>query len=154
MTFRTQVKTLALVGITVLSLTAGVSQADAGRPFGNPWLQPPAPVKASHHPVSKVDLERYEARQDKQLERILMGMERGHLNRAEATSLLREHLAIATLERQYLADGRLGPRELDELERRLDQAGRRIREEVRDDEGVGNRYGDRDGPRFRDHRYN
>ena len=55
----------------------------------------------------------------------------------EATSLLREHLAISALERDYQADGRLGPNELRDLERRLDEASRHIVFESKDREQYG-----------------
>ncbi len=83
----------------------------------------------------------FDRRLDNQLQRILDGMERGQLNMREAIALLREHQAINALERQYLADGRLGPRELGDLDHRLDEAGRHILVERRDDDRVG--YGGR-----------
>ncbi|MGA7180368.1 MAG: hypothetical protein WBX11_12375 [Thiobacillaceae bacterium] len=73
-------------------------------------------------------------RQDQQMQRILNGMESGKLTLREAVGLLRKHLAIANLERSYMADGRLGPNELVSLEQRPAEAERHITFEQRDRE--------------------
>jgi hypothetical protein len=63
-------------------------------------------------------------------------MEKGQLTMREAVDLLREHQEINALERRYSADGRLGPRELADLDRRLDVASQNIRFEKRDRDQV------------------
>lgn len=128
------VKTLCIVGVTSLGLHAGASQADFEGYRGNPYLPPP-PV---HHDMGlKQQIERLDARLDRQLQRILDGMESGRLNMREAIQLLREHQDINALERQYLRDGRLGSRELADLDRRLDQAAYNIHMEKHDYDRAG-----------------
>lgn len=140
----TTLKTLMLTAIAGLTFASGASHADFGRPGPeaapyNPWLAPTYYQQAQQQAALKEQLARFEQRQDQQLERILTGMEKGRLTMYEATALLREHTAINALERKYLADGRLGPRELRELEDRLAQAGEHIRYEANDGERQGMR---------------
>lgn len=141
MKFANAVKTLTLVGVSALTLCAGASQADAG--YGrnaNPWLSGSEYQQAHRYPDFQD--QRYfqeqranlDQRQDRQLERILNGLESGRLTMREAVGLLREHQAIAALERQYLADGHLGPFELRDLGQRMDLAQQRIRFEKQDGE--------------------
>ncbi len=146
-------KTLALLGLAALTLAAGASQADSGyayygnNPYNNPWLSGPAHQQARDPATMRERIAQLDLRQDNQLKRILDGMENGKLTTREATGLLREHLAIGTLERQYEADGRLGPNELRDLEQRLEEANRHIAFENHDREvqrGPMGRPGDRD----------
>lgn len=130
-------KTLTLVGLTAMTLSSGFAQADDGywggyQPSNNPWLNNPPPAR--HQGDLRERIAQLDKRQDSQMQRILAGMENGQLNMREATALLREHLAISNMERRYLADGRLGPNELRDLEQRLDEANRHIRLERRDRE--------------------
>jgi hypothetical protein len=128
-------KTLCLVSVAALGLSAGVSQADWGYAGAqhNPWL-------AGQHNIGpmvfKQQVVDFDQRLDKQLQRILTGMEKGQLTMREAVDLLREHQEINALERRYSADGRLGPRELADLDRRLDVASQNIRFEKRDRDQV------------------
>ncbi len=136
------VKTLCIVGVTSLGLQAGASQAgfDGYRGYQNPYMPAPQP----HHNVSfKQQLDEFDLRMDRQLQRILNGMEQGKITLREATALLREHQEINALERQYMRDGRLGPRELADLDRRLDVASRHIQWEKQDRERTG--FNDRFG---------
>lgn len=140
MKFANTVKTMCLVGVTSLGLYAGASQADYGNHHGyqNPWL---SYQQANYQSGFKQQLAQFDQRMDNQLQRILKGMENGKLTMREAVDLLQEHVAINAMERQYLADGRLGPRELFDLDRRLDQASQHIMFEKRDRERTG--YNDR-----------
>lgn len=139
----TTLKTLTLLGLTALSLGAASSQADpgyghfGGNPNFNPWLNGPTYQQARFDASMKERQAQLEQRMDNQLQRILGGMERGKLTLSEASGLLREHLEIGALERSYMADGRLGPRELASLEQRLDEASRNIRFEKHDRELAG-----------------
>jgi len=137
-------KTLFTVGVASLGLYAGASQADYdGYPAyrGNPYL--PAPQMHYNGGNYEQMLDRFDARLDNHLERILDGMEKGKLTLREAISLLQEHQEINRLERRYTRDGRLGPRELADLDRRLDNASDHIRAEKKDRERAGDprRYG-------------
>jgi hypothetical protein len=134
------VKTLCAVGVTSLGLYAGASQADFDGYRGNPYLSAP---HAHFDAGFKQQMEEFDIRMDRQLQRILGGMEAGKLTMKEAIRLLQEHQAISALERQYLRDGRLGPRELFDLDRRLDQASQHIFWEKQDYErtGFNGRYG-------------
>ena len=130
-------KTLSIVGVTSLGLYAGASQADYDGPrwgYNNPYMPVP---QAQNHWEFKQQFADFDQRMDRQLQRILHGMETGRLTMKEAVKLLREHQEINALERQYLADGRLGPREFRDLDRRLDEASRHIQFEKRDDDRVG-----------------
>lgn len=125
-------KSFALAGLASLTLASGASQADTGyiyfgtNPNINPWLNGPAYQQARYYATMKERIAQLDVRQDNQLKRILDGMEDGRLTTREAVGLLREHLAISALERQYTADGRLGPNELRDLEQRLEEANRHI----------------------------
>lgn len=143
MKLATTLKTLTLLGLTSLTLASAPSQADngfiyfGGNPNPNPWLNGPAYQQARYHAVMKERLAQLNQRQDNQLQRILGGMEDGRLNMREAVSLLREHVVIAVMERNYLSDGRLGPNELRDLEQRLEEASRHILFEKNDREQRG-----------------
>lgn len=136
------VKTLCIVGVTSLGLQAGASQADfeGYRGYQNPYMPAPQP---HFNAGFKQQLDEFDVRMDRQLQRILNGMEQGKLTLREATSLLREHQEINALERQYIRDGRLGPREMADLDRRLDMASKHIQWEKQDRErtGLNDRFG-------------
>lgn len=149
----TALKTLALLGLASLTLATGASRADSGygyygnNPYNNPWLNGAAYQQARYYASIKERIAQLDLRQDNQLKRILDGMEDGRLTTREAAGLLREHLAISALERQYEADGRLGPNELRDLEQRLEDASRHIAFENHDREqqrAPMGRPGDRD----------
>lgn len=146
MKFATSLKTLTLAGLTAMTLAAPASQADTGYVYfgsnaspwaggqANPWMANPAMQQARFQAEMKQRHEELNQRQDEQMEHILRGMDKGRLTTSEAATLIREHLAIANLERKYVADGRLGPNELVDLEKRVADAGRRIVMESRDRE--------------------
>ncbi len=134
-------KTLALFGLTSLTLIAADSQADnrygyfdaAPTPWvnpaavANPWLANSAyQQQARLYATMKQRQALLDQAQDAQMQRILAGMDSGRLTSREAAGLLREHLAIANLERGYMADGRLGPNELVDLEQRVAEADKHI----------------------------
>jgi hypothetical protein len=152
MKFTTTAKTLAMLGVASLTLAAASSRADggygylSGNPNVNPWLASPAYQQANYLAAMKQRQAQLDLRQDDQMQRILGGMENGRLSMREAAGLLREHLAISALERNYLADGRLGPGELVSLEQRLAEADRHIVFESNDRDHAGQmgRPGDRD----------
>jgi hypothetical protein len=140
MKFTTVVKTLTLLGLTSLTLAAAPSQADNGfvyfgtnpggypaaNPAANPWLAGPAYQQARYVASMKERQAQMDQHMDAQLQRIIGGIENGRLTARESVGLLREHLAISSLERNYMADGRLGPGELANLEQRLAEADRHI----------------------------
>lgn len=151
MNIATRLKTLTLLGLTSLSLGAATSQADSayfyfgGQPASNPWASAaPAPNPwMMHNPAQqlarvqaelKQRMEKLDNAQDVQMQRILQGLEQGKLTSAEAVNLLREHVSIANLERKFMADGKLGFTELNQLEQRLAEAEKHIRFESKDRE--------------------
>jgi hypothetical protein len=152
MKITTTLKNLSLLGLTGLTLAAATSQADNGygyyggpqnpnpwygvAPNANPWMGNPAYEQARIVATIKQRQAQLDQRQDQQMQRILSGMESGKLTSSEAVGLLREHLAIANLERSYMADGRLGPNEVVSLEQRLAEAERHITFEQRDRENA------------------
>ena len=170
MKIQTSLKALAVLGATALTLAApahadddydngyygngnayGYSYGNSyGNPYANPWLANQAQQQARQQAEHRNRIAQLEQRQEVQLKRILDGMETGRLTNREAAALLREHLAISALERKYLADGRLGPKELRELEARLEEANRRITFENRDRERERNPQRDYDWERDRD----
>lgn len=153
MKITTTAKTLTMLGLMSLGLAAGPGQADSGviyfnnNPYANPYLNAPAYQQARMAAAVRERLMRLDQRQDAQLQRITRGIEEGRLTDREAVALLREHLAISTLERRYLIDGRLGPRELDDLEYRLAEAERHIKFERNDRDVDRGHHDHRDGGR-------
>jgi len=161
MKLTTSLKTLAMLGLTTLTLAAGSSQANGGFVvFGsnsNTWASNPAVHPTRYEARDEVrDEVRYKTRyqvemkhrqaqlnlrQDAQMQRILKGMDNGKLTSREAADLLREHLAIANMERNFLVDGRLGANELAHLEKRLDIAAKNIKWEIRDRERMASLAG-------------
>lgn len=139
MKFANIVKTLGVVSVTSLGLQAGASQADSYfyANYDNPWLSVPEYKQMQHRGGFRQQAQVFDQRMDRQLQRILKGMDSGQLTMREAVALLNEHVAINNLERQYLADGRFGPRELRDLETRLDRAGKHIFFEKHDDDQRG-----------------
>jgi len=152
MKIATTLKTFTLLGLTSLSLASSVSQADNGFVYyerasmptpwagnaqhANPWMANPAYQQARIAAEMKERQMQLDQRQDKQMERILSGMENGKLTLRESVNLLREHVDIANLERKFISDGRLGLRELAILEKRLDEASMLIMFEKKDREKV------------------
>lgn len=131
-------RNLSLVALAVLGMQATSSQADFE------MQGPPHKPYVSAHPSPqglpfKQQLGDFDLRMDKQLQDILQGMEKGHIIQREAIALLREHLEINALERSYMRDGRLGPFELSDLQRRLDQAEKNIKKLSKNKERTGSK---------------
>lgn len=167
MKIATQLKTLTMLGLTTLTMAATPSQADNGYfyfgsnpmptpwasvpPNANPWMHNPAMQQARYLAAVKQRVADLDKAQDAQMQRILNGMESGKVTAAEAVGLIREHVAIANLERKYTADGKLGMNELESLEQRLAEAARHIKFETKDREKSGPVGGRYDGGRPDDH---
>lgn len=166
MKITTALKTLSMFGLSSMALVSASGHADTGYgnygavpnpnpwygvvPNSNPWMANQAYHQARFLAALKQRQEQLDQRQDAQMQRILNGMESGKLTSREAVVLLREHLAIANLERRYMADGRLGPNELASLEQRLAEAEKHITFERRDRERAAptDRPGDGDRPGY------
>jgi CRISPR/Cas system-associated endoribonuclease Cas2 len=73
-----------------------------------------------------------DARQARQMERIMAGMHEGRLTRAEFRRLKQEQREIRAMEHHFLADGVIDSREFQRLERALDTASDNIRAEKHD----------------------
>lgn len=73
-----------------------------------------------------------DARQDRQMERIMDGMHQGHLTRGEFRRLQREQHDIRAMEHHFRADGVIDVREFQRLDRALDVASRNIQGEKHD----------------------
>jgi hypothetical protein len=82
------------------------------------------------HPLE--GLNEINARQANQRDRIERGFHMGSINRWEFRSLMAEQHDIQAMERAFVADGFLTPRERMELNRRLDIASANIRFEATD----------------------
>lgn len=66
-------------------------------------------------------------RQDRQLDRIIAGVNNNRLSKNEFSRLMREQKAIRAMERDYMDDGFMGESEFRRLNRSLDIADRNIR---------------------------
>lgn len=71
-------------------------------------------------------------RQERQLDRIVEGVNSGMITKAEFISLMAQQKEISNLERQYLSDGFLSQDEFGRINAALDQASQGIRSERRD----------------------
>jgi hypothetical protein len=78
-----------------------------------------------------------DARQDRQMERIQAGRRSGSVTPAEFRELMRDQRELRAMERNFLADGILDPREFKRLDRALDRASHDIRLEKRDHQARG-----------------
>jgi len=135
-------KTLAIAALSSLTLLAGASQASEWGHFQRAYA-PNFPDRgdfdrpdhdrrgpgASGHSEAGYNID---ARQQRQMERIMQGLRTGSLSRREARNLMWEQKEIEQLQRHYLSDRHLSRQEWLDLDRRLDMAARDIRAEKRD----------------------
>lgn len=73
-----------------------------------------------------------DARQERQMERIMDGMHQGRLTRDEFRSLKLEQRDIRAMEQHFRTDGMIDAREFQRLDRALDVAARNIQAEKHD----------------------
>ena len=109
------------------------AQADSPHGYGYVTVQPGYNVHGygvRHHPLE--GLREINARQEQQRARIEHGFHRGAITRWEFRRLMAEQHDIQAMERAFVADGFLHPRERIELHRRLDSASQHIVFEARD----------------------
>lgn len=85
-----------------------------------------------HHQHSQRAAQAINARQDRQMERILAGKRSGQLTRAEFRELMHEQRHIRRMERHFREDGHISQREYRHLDHALDRASRNIRYERHD----------------------
>jgi len=104
------------------------AQADGPRGYGYVTAQPAYGVR--HHPLE--GLREINMRQEQQRARIDHGFRTGVITRFEFRRLTAEQQDIQALERAFVADGFLNPRERMELNRRLDVASQHIVFEAHD----------------------
>jgi hypothetical protein len=104
------------------------AQADGPRGYGYVTVQPG--YGARPHPLE--GLNEINARQNEQRARIEQGFNRGLITRFEFRRLIAEQQNIQGVERSFVADGFLSPRERADLHRRLDVASQHIVFEARD----------------------
>lgn len=128
------VKTLAIAALSSLTLMAGASQANDRGHYertnfpDRPGFDHRGPDDFQHHAAGySID-----ARQQRQMDRIMHGLRSGDLSRHEARDLMREQREIERMQRHYLADGHLTRGEWLQLDHRLDRAAHDIRAEKRD----------------------
>lgn len=107
------------LGLLALGLMTGGAQAD--------WNRGGPAYTQVRHPGQQIN-----ARQDRQAERIRTAMQTGQLTRSEFRALMNEQHEIRAMERQFRADGVIGPHEYRRLDRALDNASRHIRAEAHD----------------------
>ncbi len=131
----TTLKTLAAASVLAVA-TLGTAQADGSRGHGyghvtghpgNGWA-----YGHNRHPLE--GLREINARQEEQRARIEHGFHRGAITRREFRRLMAEQHEIQAMERAFVVDGFLSPRERMELHRRLDIAGSHIWHESRNNE--------------------
>ncbi|HEY9097796.1 MAG TPA: hypothetical protein VIN38_02900 [Thiobacillus sp.] len=92
-----------------------------------------------NHLQNKQFIQRINARQHRQMNRIQAGKQSGSLTRHEFRELKHEQRHIRAMKRDFLADGFMSPREFHQMDRALDRANRNIRAEKRDYQARNNR---------------
>ncbi len=113
-------------------MTPAQANGPHGYGYGNGHVVP-QPVYVAHpHPLA--GLREINARQEEQRARIERGFHRGAITRFEFRRLMAEQHDIQAMERAFVSDGFLHPRERMELHRRLDIASQHIWHEARDNE--------------------
>ncbi len=115
------------------ALTAAAALALATSAMADGWRDHRGfvqPVYVGQPPLA--GLREINARMDEQRARIEAGLRRGAITRWEHRRLMAEHQDIRALQRAFVADGFLAPRERMELNRRLDIASRHIVFEAHD----------------------
>ena len=130
---KTTLKTLAAASVLAVA-TLGTAHADGSRGYGYVTAQPGYSYggHVRQHPLA--GLREINARQEEQRARIEHGFHRGAITRREFRRLMAEQHDIQAMERAFVSDGFLHPRERAELHRRLDIAGSHIWQESRDNE--------------------
>lgn len=133
---KTTLKTFAAVSVLAVA-TLGTAHANGphGYGYGHVTVQPAYNVQGygvRHHPLE--GLREINARQNEQRARIEHGFHRGAITRWEFRRLMAEQQDIQAMERAFVSDGFLHPRERAELHRRLDFAASHIRHEANDRE--------------------
>lgn len=115
-------KTFGILAISLCGLTATTVRADWNRDGHG------------HNRASrtKAYAQQINARQDRQMERIEAGRRAGRLTRPELRRLMQEQRNIRRMERHVRADGRIGRREFQRVDRALDIANRNIWAEQHD----------------------
>lgn len=140
---------LGAASLAFLALGATASHADSwsirysdGGPSPYRPVVVPAPMVAmpgAYCPPRGVSPVGVDARQANQMDRIYDGIRAGQLTPWEAQRLIGEQQRIDSLQRRFLADGRLTRDEWRVLDNRLDDASRDIYQERHDYDG--GRYG-------------
>ena len=101
-----------------------------GNGYGNGYVRAQPAYVAHPHPLA--GLREINARQEEQRARIEHGFHRGAITRYEFRRLMAEQQDIQAMERAFVSDGFLHPRERMELHRRLNIASQHIVMEARD----------------------
>ena len=106
------------------------AQANGPQGYGYVTVQPGNGHGVHHRPLE--GLREINARQEEQHARIEHGFNRGAITRFEFRRLMAEQQDIQSMERAFVSDGFLSPRERAELHRRLDFSSQHIVVEARD----------------------
>jgi hypothetical protein len=127
-------KTTSMIAGLVIALTSLGASADYDRDHDRRHADRHYDNYPTHFDQrAHVQSERFERaidqRQQVQRQRIEAGMRNGHLTRYEFRELMEQQRDINRMERRFLADGRLNPREYAAIDRALDRAGREIKQE-------------------------
>ncbi len=130
---KTTLKTLAAASVLAVA-TLGTAQADGSRGYDQATVHPGNGWAYGHNRHPLEGLREINARQERQRARIEHGFHRGAITRWEFRRLMAEQHDIQAMERAFVSDGFLHPRERAELHRRLDIAGSHIWQEARDNE--------------------
>jgi hypothetical protein len=132
---KTTLKTLAAASVLAVA-TLGTAQADGSRGYGYGHVTAQPGYAYGHgvrqHPLA--GLREINERQAEQRARIEHGFHRGAITRWEFRRLMAEQHDIQAMERAFVSDGFLSPRERAELHRRLDIASSHIFHEAHDRE--------------------
>lgn len=123
---KTRTKTLGMLALCALGLTAIAAHADIDR---NPDGPLPGNLACPH---DQAYLHQFHVRQHRQMARIRAGMRDGRLNRTESSDLLHEQRMIDAMARRFRADGCIDGREFHRLQQAQDLAGQHLRAEKHD----------------------
>jgi hypothetical protein len=127
-------KALLIALTTAGALASGTGLASPAVTYERPHVAGDAFVPVQYYERSQERFGNVNAREARIRARIDRGMERGRITNREARRLYRELGDIEAKERAFRANGRLGWRESQELDRDLDRLANDVRYQIRDEQ--------------------
>jgi hypothetical protein len=127
-------KALLIALTTAGALASGTALASPVVEHASQHNGPDAFVRVQYYERSQARAEDINAREARIRNRIERGIDRGRITDREARRLYRELNDIEARERAFRADGRIGWRESQELDRDLDRLAADVRYQMRDEQ--------------------